>query len=355
MPWVDFETSGGKVLGASTVAPMAAPAVMFASVDVPLENYRPRDISKMSWADRFDYADEPPKQIKELEEAQQELNDMIDGCDQEIADIDEQIADLQAQRDALQKEADRLWNKIRPDDDGLRFGRDDGFFDMPWRTEADDLEDQIADLDRRIENLQEQKQGLIEQRQTHQRKLNDINQQLKALRQNQKKLNKLIDRGIPPDGPTKPDSLRNKLSGCTHYVAEKRDVSAWPDSKNEPGHPGNACQWDDQARRANYEVGQKPLKGAIVVWEPGAKYTQEHNNYTVSTHATAGHVAIVEAVDRSKPDVIRIKIGHANISQGSGTHSEPLHQWVTLDPAEVSRGDISFVYDKLPESSINTA
>jgi WXG100 family type VII secretion target len=193
MPWVDFETSGGRVLGASTVATaMSAPAAMYASLNMPLENYRPRDISKMSWADRFDYADELREQIKELGDAQQKLKDKIDKCDQEIADIDEQIARLRAQRDALQEKADDWQNKLKPDDDGLRWGFDDGIIDAPWRTESDDMEDQIADLDERIEGLQEERQGLIEQRAGYQQELEEVNQNLRGLRESQAELEQVM-------------------------------------------------------------------------------------------------------------------------------------------------------------------
>jgi WXG100 family type VII secretion target len=354
LAWVDFEISQGQILGISSGMSLAAPAVMLASTNVSLDEYRSRDLSKMSWTDRLALKDVLRKQIEELNKAQQRLEAQIAQDDQDITEIDRQIRKLQAQRDALQEEADKLSNKLKPDDDGLKWGFDDGILDAPWRTESDDLEDQMADLDQQIEDLQEQKQYLIAQREGHQNQLQGIDERLKSMQAEQEKLNGLLENGIAPDGPTEPAWLRNQLSGCTHYVAQKRDVSAWPNSSGEPGHPGNACEWDDQARQAGYGVGQEPVKGSIIVWEPGAKYTQDHNGYTVSTHSSAGHVAIVKDVDYSNPEVVRVRIEHASISQGRGTHSQPLDQWVTLDPSEVSSGDISFIYDKSFEASPNT-
>lgn len=345
MPWVEFDAHPGDVLGVATVAGMTAPTIILTSL--PVTGDALPDISSMSWDERFTHAEELQTQIQNLEHTQQELNTSIAATDQAIDDLDKQIAELQAQRDALQKEADNFWNKLKPDSEGLKWGFDDGIIDAPWRTKADALEDDIAGLDGKIQELQEQRDALQLERQTYQQQLDNTVQQLTVLSRRQENLQTVFDKGIAGDGPTT-DWLRSQLRGCTHYVAEQRDVYAWPNAQGEPGHPGNACEWDNQARQAGYEVGQKPVKGAIVVWEPGAQYTQEHNNYTVTTHSTAGHVAIVEEVDYSNPDVIRVKIGHASISEGRGTHSEPLHQWVTLDPAAVAEGDISFIYDKQP-------
>jgi len=346
MPWVEFDAHAGSVLGVATVAGMTMPSIVLASL--PATGDAMRDISHMNWDERFTHVEELQRKIQDLENTQQELNTSIAATDEAIDDLDKQIAELQAQRDALQEEADDFWNKLKRDPEGWKWGFDDGIIDAPWRTKADALEDDIASLDGKIQELQEQRDALQLERQTYQQQLDNTVQQLTILSQRQQNLNAVFEKGIASDGPTKPDWLRNQLSGCTHYVAEQRDVYAWPNAQGEPGHPGNACKWDNQARQAGYEVGQKPVKGAIVVWEPGAQYTQEHNNYTVSTHSTAGHVAIVEEVDYSNPDVIRVKIGHASISEGRGTHSEPLHQWVTLDPAAVAEGDISFIYDKQP-------
>jgi surface antigen len=323
MSWVDFETSGGKVLGASTIA-MAAPAVTFVSLKLPLEEYRPRDISKMSWADRFEYADELPKQIKELEDAQQELKDKIDECDQEIADIDEQIADLQAQRDALQEKAADWRNKLKPDDDGLKWGFDDGILDAPWRTESDDMEDQIADLDNRIEGLQEERQGLIEQRAGYQKDLSDLDQRVNSLRETQEELRKTEQKGIPMDGPSDyHDAFPGKKdTNCTKYASSRRDVPC----------RGNAQEWDGEAEAAGYEVGERPVKGSVMVWE--STFEDADDDY--------GHVAIVERVEPQDD-------GTYNIWYTDNNHTDPSKpEPMTIDPGEE---DISFIYDKPPQAS----
>jgi WXG100 family type VII secretion target len=344
MPWVDFETQSGDVLGVMTAHRSMKPEIVFASQS--LVGAFAVELSKMSWADRFAHAEELRGEIQEFEELIRDLKKRIEECDQSIGELDEQIADLQAQRDALKEEADNFSNKLKRDPDGWQWGFDDGIFDAPWRTRSDVLEDKIDALDEQIQDLEAQRDGLLQIRQESKQKLIELQRQSQELSTRQADLKALINKGVPADGPTKPDWLRNQLSGCTHYVAQHRDVSAWPNASGKPGHPKNACEWDNQARQAGYEVGQKPLKGSILVWEPGAKYTQEHNNYTVSTHSTAGHVAIVEEVDYSNSEVVRVKIGHASLSDGRGTHSDPIHQWVTLNPAEIERGDISFVYDK---------
>jgi prefoldin subunit 5 len=189
---------------------LAAPAVMLASTNVPLDEYRVPDVSRMSWADRLAYKDALGKRIEELNKAQQRLEALIAQEDHDIADIDRQIQELQAQRDALREKADKLLNKLKPDDDGLKWGFDDGILDAPWRTESDDLEDQMADLDQQIEDLQEQKQDLLAQRQDHQDQLQGIDQRLKSVRDEQEKLNGLYE---PRYDGTKPAPGMNSVYG----------------------------------------------------------------------------------------------------------------------------------------------
>ena len=191
MPWVDFETAGGQVLGVASVAGTAS-TVMFASMDAPSSEYRIRDIAKMSWADRFDYADELADNIRILNKERQNLEGLIDKETDEIISIERQLQHLKAKRATLQEKADHWFNKLRPADDGLQKGWDDGILDAPWRTESDDLEDQIGDLDREIEDLERQKQDLVQQRDSHRQKLVDVNENLGRLQASQKSLKRVM-------------------------------------------------------------------------------------------------------------------------------------------------------------------
>ena len=188
MPWVDFETAGGQVLGEATVAGMAAPTVVFASLQIPTGGQGVRDIAKMSWADRFDYADDLADNIRILNKERQNLEGLIEKETDGIISIERQLQHLQAKRATLQEKADNWFNKLRPDDDGLQRGWDDGILDVPWRTESDDLEDQIDDLDREIEDLERQKQALVQQRDSHRQKLDDVNENLGRLQASHKSL-----------------------------------------------------------------------------------------------------------------------------------------------------------------------
>ncbi|MEA3338344.1 MAG: CHAP domain-containing protein, partial [Chloroflexota bacterium] len=342
MPWVDFEAGGGTVLGVATAAGMAAPVITLASL--PLTGDYAPAISEMSWAERFDYAKTLPEQIETLESEQQKLKDQITQDDQDIAALDQQIQDLQNKRDALQEEAGDFWNQVKRDPDGWQWGFDDGLLDAPWRTKSDALEDQIAEYDRQIQELHAQRQVLDIQ---HQQELSSIGQQLTTLRQSQTELNQTIQQGITPDGPTKQNNLltgTHSLSGCTHYVATKRDVSAWPNAKGNPGHPGHAYKWNDQAQQAGYEAGSHPVKGSIVVWEGGSGW------YDKTGH-DCGHVAYVEWVDPNDPNHFRIS--EANVktdAEGNGirgTHTTPTTRDVYLDKEQ----NLSFIYDKPPEST----
>ena len=78
----------------------------------------------------------------------------------------------------------------------------------------------------------------------------------------------------------------NSMAGCVRYVAEKRNVAPFGN-----GHPGLAKEWPEQARAADYEVGQIPVKGAIVAWE-------------------SNHAAYVEWVDPNDPTHFKVSEAH---------------------------------------------
>jgi len=229
----------------------------------------------MPWQGR--YAEQKNLQ-KQIDAAQKRLNDMrsAEEIQNEINDIDAQLADLERKKKEAQAKADAWYNKVIPD--WPLDGDSDG---VPWRVKADDFEDEVAEYDRQIQELQTRKQAMLNELNLRQQTENS----LVALRERQAALNQVMDAGIPADGPTKPDWLRNQLGGCTNYVAQKRDVSDFGG-----GHPGHANMWDDQARAAGYEVGEQPAKGAIMVFEG--------NNDVMKVDRDAGHVAYVENVEK---------------------------------------------------------
>lgn len=261
------------VIGGGGGVMLASAQVLGASTTVNgeyLQEYR-----KMPWKDRFD----AEKKIQDgITSTQKQLAGMksADELQMEVNAIDARIAELERKKAEAQKKADALLNKVIPD---WPLERDsDG---VPWRVRADDYEDEIAECDRQIQELQSQKQALLEDLNTRQQ----LEAHLAELQQRQNALNQAIGEGVPPDGPTTPKWLHDQLAGCTNYVAEKRDVSDFGD-----GHPGDASDWDNQARDAGYEVGEHPAEGAVMVFEG--------NNDVMKVDKTAGHVAYVEKVEK---------------------------------------------------------
>ena len=315
IPWDKLTTIAAA--SAAAAAGVATPAIMLASL--PLTGDYP-DVSKLdTWKKRLAYAEELPGQIEALEDEQKRWKDQIAQDDQDIDDLDRQIQDLQAKRDALQEEADDLLNKIKPD--GLHWGFDDGIIDAPWRTKSDALEDQITEYDRQIQELQAQKDLLVQQRQAHQQELGGVDQQLDTLRQSQAELDKIIQEGIPFDGPSAKYPYF-PAGNCTKYAASKRNVPC----------SGHAHKWDDQARNAGYAVGNYPVKGSVMVWEKTVK----------GADSTYGHVAIVEKVDK-------LDDGSLKVWYTDNHNTDPAHpEWRIIEPGAE---DISFIYEKLPEST----
>lgn len=317
MPWVEFETGAGVVLGVAAAA--GAPAVILASLPSTGEGIP--NLSTMSWADRFAYAEVLPGQIQTLEQSRQAIQSQIDKDNQDVAALEQQIRDLQARRDALQEEADDWWNKIRRDPDVWRWGFDDRFPDAPWRTKSDALEDEIAECDRQIGELQAQQDTLLRLRQSHQRELDGVNQQLTALRRSQVELSRMIQDGVPFDGPSA-KSPYFPAGNCTRYAASRRNVPC----------SGHAHQWNEQAQAGGYEVGNYPLRGSVMVWEKTVK----------GADPTYGHVAIVERVERL--DDGRLRVWYTdNRNQDA---ANPSHR--DIRPGEAG---ISFIYDKHPGST----
>ncbi|MFQ3634127.1 CHAP domain-containing protein [Roseiflexus sp.] len=154
--------------------------------------------------------------------------------------------------------------------------------------------------------------------------------------------------GIPPhtplpNGPTRADVLRG-TAGCTNYVLRKvnmDDMGRWPD----------AYKWNEAAEKAGYALGSVPLKGSVMVFEPGV----------LGGHAQLGHVAYVENVETDeKSGLMRVKISEASVPYDNngqvvwGAHTPPTERIINLRHSgdgvfiddRGKRVDVSFIYGK---------
>ena len=298
-----------------------------------LETFR-----QMSWAKKF--SEEKIIQVKVMalqkKIAEGQAGDISDG---KIAALDQQILELEGRRSIAEKNASDLLNRILPDKIPPKGNDGDGF--PLWRSRTDDFEDEVANYDRQLEPLYQQRNAFALQRQT----LLNNQAELADLQRQQRALQTVVSEGIPSDGPTN-SSLISKLGGCTHYVAEKRDVSAWPNAQGEPGHPQNAEKWNDQALQAGYEGGDRPVKGAIIVFEAG--YDPDGSGPKKAI-GSAGHVGYVESVTKLDSGY-KIEYSHANtIYNSDGTFVKNAHMMNKNSTMLVPEDDISgfsFIYDK---------
>jgi len=309
-------TGGGGIL-------LASAQVLGASTQINAQYSK--EYQDMPWKDRFA---EQKKLKEQMDAAQKQLSSMRSSevIQSEINDIDAKLADLERKRAEAQARADAWYNKVIPD--WPLEGDSDG---VPWRVKADDFEDEVTGYDQQIQELQSQKQALVNE--LNLRQQTEAN--LAGLQERQTALNQVMGAGVPADGPTKPDWLRNQLGGCTNYVAQKRDVSAFGG-----GHPGHANMWDNQARAAGYEVGGQPAKGAIMVFEG--------SNDVMKVDSSAGHVAYVENVEKvdggynvtiSQADTQYDKNG--SFIRGTYVNQRTSTVFVKDDPKGVS-----FIYEK---------
>jgi len=319
MPWVEFESGAGAVLGVATVAGMVVPEVILASMPMPVT----ADFSKMTWAERFGYLDGIGERIPVLEAELENLKNRAADVAVAISALDKQIEDLQAQRDVLQAEADKLKNKILPTD-SLAWGFDDGLIDAPWRTQSDVAEDRVATLDRQIAELQGQKKRFQQQLELINGESLASVKQLGILQDQQKTLTQQIAQGVALDGPSKWHAYfpGDTANNCTKYASLKRNVPC----------RGHAYQWNEQATANGYEVGTRPLRGAVMVWEPKIHGGDE----------TCGHVSIVERVETLPNGNYRVYY------TDNGNHDAQNPSHVEITPGE---SGVSFIYGERPQPS----
>jgi surface antigen len=106
---------------------------------------------------------------------------------------------------------------------------------------------------------------------------------------------------------------------CTWYVASRREIG--------PLH-GDARYWDGVAADSGYDVGDVPVKGAIMVWQPGVHNADE----------TYGHVSFVERVISNRDGTYTVEFtDNLNMNRDTPTR-------ITITPGEEG---VSFIYDQV--------
>jgi hypothetical protein len=136
---------------------------------------------------------------------------------------------------------------------------------------------------------------------------------LRALREERGELYALIEDGIAPS--------TQRYNGfpegqCTWYVATRRDVA----SLN-----GHAHTWAEKAIENNYEVGDIPVKGSVMVWQPGVHGADEQY----------GHVSHVEEVLPNSDGTFTVKY--------TDNHNPEAPRIVRIRPGEEG---VDFIYER---------
>ncbi len=101
--------------------------------------------------------------------------------------------------------------------------------------------------------------------------------QLSELHEERNVIQQILDKGIEEDGPG-PMHEQFPEGECTWYASSRRNFG-WDIN-------GHAKVWGEKALAAGYEVGEVPVKGSIMIWQPGT-----HN-----ANMEFGHVSFVERV-----------------------------------------------------------
>jgi surface antigen len=142
-------------------------------------------------------------------------------------------------------------------------------------------------------------------------------QHLKELYAQRTELNEAVQVGITDDKPGRNGFPEGQ---CTWYVASRRNVGY--------GIQGHAREWAEVAANTGYEVGGVPVKGAIMVWQPGVHGASE----------TYGHVSYIEQVNANSDGSYTITYtDNDNMDPGAPAR-------VTFTPGEAG---VNFIYDRL--------
>ncbi|HUM71669.1 MAG TPA: CHAP domain-containing protein, partial [Chloroflexota bacterium] len=106
---------------------------------------------------------------------------------------------------------------------------------------------------------------------------------------------------------------------CTWYVASRREIG--------PLH-GDARYWDGVANDTGYDVGGVPVKGSIMVWQPGVHNADERY----------GHVSFVERVIPNRDGTFTVEFTD-NLNMNSDNPTR-----IVITPGEEG---VSFIYDRV--------
>ncbi len=105
---------------------------------------------------------------------------------------------------------------------------------------------------------------------------------------------------------------------CTWYVASRRDIG--------PLH-GDARLWNGVASDTGYDVGDVPVKGSIMVWQPGVHNADERY----------GHVSFIERVIPNRDGTFTVEFtDNLNMNPDKPTR-------IVITPGEEG---VSFIYDR---------
>lgn len=138
--------------------------------------------------------------------------------------------------------------------------------------------DQLQEVEKQIEELEDRPFNNLTPEQQ---------QQLHDLRQERTVLTQAISEGIPEDGP---GAIHDNFpeGECTWYASSRRNFGY--------DITGHAKVWNEKALAAGYEVGEVPVKGSIMVWQPGVHGASEEY----------GHVSFVERIEPAGNGAFRV-------------------------------------------------
>lgn len=140
---------------------------------------------------------------------------------------------------------------------------------------------------------------------------------LSVLYDQRRSLSEIVESGISDEKPG-PNNFPD--GECTHYVANRRNVGF--------DLTGDAYKWVDAAQDSGWETGDVPVKGSIMVWQPGV-----HN-----AHEEYGHVSYVENVFPNRDGTFTVEY----TDNLNGNVDAPTR--VTIKPEEEG---VHFIYDRM--------
>jgi surface antigen/uncharacterized protein YukE len=270
--------------------------------------------TEMGWSARFNEAEEIQERLASTEA---ELDHIPEQREEVLKTVDENIAYWEAKKEEMEKLARNPLNKIPTN--------------LKGDSASDIYKEEVQRCDEVLASLKEQKE-LYSSDSYWDEKTGGLESKISDLKLQQTELNGIIQKGIKQDGPT----TGIKLAGCAKYVSEKRDLS----DMMVPGE-SDACQWDDNALKAGYEVGDRPIPGSVMVMEP--------ENGFMTVDSSAGHVVYVEEV-KPVEGGYEITYSQANTPTDSSGNWNGKYEYTNVRKstrviADGTQG-VSFIYEK---------